>query len=244
MQPKIKLFISAIAATGLQMPSHAQTDRSQDGWIVGGGVVYESSIIKDGNDLILPLPFAEYNNGRFHAGFDNLSYDIVANDILNLEVLGTFRDTSFSGDDLEKQYPTLKRNTAIEVGLAAEVQLGIAALSSRIVHDISGVHDGLSGVPIGKSILSAEIGATYKDEDVSLYEYGVSSDEATDTLVAYQPEDNWTPYFELSAAYPLSDKSMLIAAATHELIPDEIFNSPIVEKNNSTSIGIFYVRSF
>lgn len=54
-------------------------------------------------------------------------------------------------------------------------------------------------------------------------------------VVGYQatPGDSWTPYVGLSAKYALTSNLTLLASANYSALPDDIKNSPMVDRDDS-----------
>lgn len=251
MKQLAALLPFAITMSAAVQIANAQEFLSEDGWVFGGGVAYQSTILKGGEDFILPLPYATFRRGRFSADISGIGFDIISNDTLDVKLLGTIRDAALTGDDIADEFSTIERGLAVEAGVDSELSLGPISISAELLHDISGQHDGMAGkleISIGRAIgqytFNAGIGGAYRDEKLSLYEYGVKENEATDTLQAYSPGANWTPYLQLSAARPLSERSMIIGSVTYEDISKEIFDSPLVDKDHSTGVFIGYLRKF
>ncbi|MEL7110577.1 MAG: MipA/OmpV family protein [Pseudomonadota bacterium] len=249
MKQLTALLPIAITLSAAAPITHAQDFLSEDGWVIGGGAAYQSTILKGGDDFILPLPYATYRKGRFSADISGVGFDIISNDTLAITAVGSIRDAALTGDDIAEEFATIERGLAVEAGVQSELSLGLISISAELLHDISGQHDGIAGqleastgMKIGQYLFNAGVGGAYRDEKVSLYEYGVKANEATDTLQAYAPGSNWTPYLQVSVARSLSERSMLIGSVTYEYISNEIFDSPLVDKDHSTGVFIAYLR--
>ncbi|MCX0222073.1 MipA/OmpV family protein, partial [Escherichia coli] len=64
--------------------------------------------------------------------------------------------------------------------------------------------------------------------------YGVSGSESRRSgLSSFSPGDSWTPYVGLSAKYALTTNLTLLASANYSVLPDDIKNSPMVDRDDS-----------
>lgn len=234
--------------------AHAQSDLSvfeEEGWTLGAGITYGTTIIKGADDKVLPFPYIAYNKGNFHIGIDGVSYDIVSSNSLNVEVIGNLRDSSLGANDIQEAFPTIDRSIAFEAGLAASFDVNMFSFGASILQDLTGQHNGMeanlsisAGTMVDNILISLGGGSKYQDNDLSLYMYGVKEEEVTPTLAKFTPQANWTPYAELSVGMLLNKKSALFGVVTHEFIPNEVEISPLVDNNSASTIAIIYMRKF
>lgn len=64
-------------------------------------------------------------------------------------------------------------------------------------------------------------------EDLSEYVYGV---RASDTGFApYAPGDVFIPYINVGTIFPLTERVNLVGNLRAEFLPDEVFDSPIID---------------
>lgn len=89
-------------------------------------------------------------------------------------------------------------------------------------------------MPMGKLTLTPAVGVLYYDENFNQYYYGISGNESRRSgLSSYSPGDSWTPYVGLSAKYALTSNLTLLASANYSVLPDDIKNSPMVDRDDS-----------
>ncbi len=87
---------------------------------------------------------------------------------------------------------------------------------------------------IGRLSLTPALGVLYYDENFSDYYYGISESESRRSgLASYSAQDAWVPYVSLTAKYPIGEHVVLMASAGYSELPEEITNSPMIDRNES-----------
>ncbi len=52
-------------------------------------------------------------------------------------------------------------------------------------------------------------------------------------LASYSAQDAWVPYVSLTAKYPIGEHVVLMASAGYSELPEEITDSPMIDRNES-----------
>ncbi|WP_249965128.1 MipA/OmpV family protein, partial [Escherichia coli] len=66
------------------------------------------------------------------------------------------------------------------------------------------------------------------------YYYGISESESRRSgLASYSAQDAWVPYVSLTAKYPIGEHVVLMASAGYSELPEEITDSPMIDRNES-----------
>lgn len=87
---------------------------------------------------------------------------------------------------------------------------------------------------IGRLSLTPALGVLYYDENFSDYYYGISESESRRSgLASYSAQDAWMPYVSLTAKYPIGEHVVLMASAGYSELPEEITDSPMIDRNES-----------
>ncbi|HCN6237702.1 TPA: MipA/OmpV family protein, partial [Escherichia coli] len=87
---------------------------------------------------------------------------------------------------------------------------------------------------IGRLSLTPALGVLYYDENFSDYYYGISESESRCSgLVSYSAQDAWVPYVSLTAKYPIGEHVVLMASAGYSELPEEVTDSPMIDRNES-----------
>ena len=100
---------------------------------------------------------------------------------------------------------------------------------------------------IGRLSLTPALGVLYYDENFSDYYYGISESESRRSgLASYSAQDAWVPYVSLTAKYPIGEHVVLMASAGYSELPEEITNSPMIDRNESFTFvtGVSWRFSF
>jgi outer membrane protein len=85
--------------------------------------------------------------------------------------------------------------------------------------------------------LTPSVGVFYSDESYNDYYYGVSGSESRRSgLDQYTAGDSWTPYVGLVAKYQLTQKLYLNASAVYTVLPDDVKNSPMIDRDDSFAL--------
>lgn len=85
--------------------------------------------------------------------------------------------------------------------------------------------------------LTPSVGVFYSDESYNDYYYGVSGSESRRSgLDQYTAGDSWTPYVGLAAKYQLTQKLYLNASAVYTVLPDDVKNSPMIDRDDSFAL--------
>lgn len=78
------------------------------------------------------------------------------------------------------------------------------------------------------------VGVFYYDESFNDYYYGVSGKESRHSgLNEYTAGDSWNPYVALTAKYQLTQNIFLNASAMYTVLPDDVKNSPMIDREDS-----------
>jgi outer membrane protein len=85
--------------------------------------------------------------------------------------------------------------------------------------------------------LTPSLGVFYYDESFNDYYYGISAHESRRSgLQEYAAGDSWTPYVGLSAKYALTHNLYLNASAIYAALPDDVKNSPMIDRDDSLTL--------
>lgn len=85
--------------------------------------------------------------------------------------------------------------------------------------------------------LTPSVGVFYYDDSFNDYYYGVSGNESRRCgLQQYSASDSWNPYIGLTAKYQLTQNLFLNASAVYTVLPDEVKNSPMIDRDDSFAL--------
>ncbi|OCQ52953.1 MltA-interacting protein precursor [Photorhabdus australis subsp. thailandensis] len=215
-------------------------------WSIGASVLAEASPYKGvkNKDKVLPVPMVNYESEDFYfhtlaAGYylwnqpkDQLSLDVYYypqnfrpkdNKDEQMKKLDRRRDTIMGGFSYRhiEDWGTLRSSFAADtLGKSKGVTVDLAYLYSFENDDWS---------------LQPGLGVVWSSKKQNRYEYGIKGSESRRSgLEKYTPGDSWTPYLELSASYKFNQKWSAFVMGRIERLPDEIKDSPMVNKSYSS----------
>ncbi len=234
----MKNLILALSITGIWA-----TGATADGaWIVGAGLSAGQSPYVGDKDEASLFPYIAFETERLHIGVDGLSYNLLNNGGLSVDVtLDPRFAPDFPGTDL---FAGLERDDALELGFDATYWFGAAYAGLSFAHDVTDAHEGYEGsasvgyeLELGQLGMNAAAGVKFRDANLNNYLFGVSDDEATATRAAFDVGDTTTAFASLSAIYPLSDQMFLLGEVTVEDLGNAA-KSPLVDEERIADITI------
>jgi len=248
-----KLVIAAASLFLCESIAHAEFRGlgESEGLLLGIGLISDFPAY-EGTDSpeILPVPYIAYSWENASLGVEGFAYNFFGTEALELTALVEPR-WSFTDPDDSSRFNGIERDTALEAGLAANLNLGNVYIEGRALQDISAVHKGHEGslkagfvYGIGDIGFDLGVGATYRSEDLNTHLYGVKSDEVTPTLAQFTPDDSVQPFIEASLAMPISDSMSVIAFGTVEKFSDDIKSSPLVSRSAEGTAGLLVLKRF
>lgn len=144
-----------------------------------------------------------------------------------------------------------RRHLAAMAGLEASSQLGAVDWQLQVLSDVSGVHNGeelrlaFSGARgYGEHQLGLATGISWKSAELLEYYYGVSADEASETLPVYEPGSGASPFVRLSWSKPLNRKWHWLGSLQYEHLSRAQRHSPIITDNHVVQIFVGGVYHF
>lgn len=146
-----------------------------------------------------------------------------------------------------------KRKWAIDSG----VQLNWFAsdsinIEAKLLHDISNVYHGFNGqLSVYKKFqhsrwantqFTVGAGVNWQSKAQANYYYGLSEDDNVGLKNLYQANSGIQPFISLNLAHNISKSWQLKFALKHELLDDNLTDSPLIEDNHISSafIGVVY----
>lgn len=138
----------------------------------------------------------------------------------------------------------MKRDIAVEAGLAASLSLGQVQMNVEALKDVSDTHDGAAvTATVGTTFevsdrfsIAAQAGATWMDRKLATYTYGVLPNEARAGLAAYSVNEAVIPTVGINANYALTDHTALVGGLTADFLPDSVTSSPIVKRDSVVTV--------
>jgi MipA family protein len=175
---------------------------------------------------------------HFSFGTNGLTYDFVDGGLLTLSARLAPRFVLADPSKIAG-LGHMKRDIAVEAGLAASLSLGQLQMSVEALKDVSDTHDGTAvTATVGTTFevsdrfsIGAQAGATWMDRKLATYSYGVLPSEARPGLAAYSVNEALIPSIGINANYALTDHTSMIGGLTADFLPDSVTSSPIVKRD-------------
>ena len=239
---------TAIALLMLTMHTQAADQSNR----FGVGIYADSArAIYDGHtgsdELNLEANFGlQYRGDKFNVDEEHASYKFFDNDKYQIEVIGAHIDRGYKASDSTKLSGMANRKSSWDLGGRVAAKTGMGIVSLAATGDVSGKHKGQEvDLKFSKDLfrkgpknnprsvsLDFEAGVLWQSDDVVDYYYGVKSGEATSTRAAYTGKAATTPYVGLTARTNIAQHVTFDIGAVYKHYPDEIADSPIVDKDN------------
>jgi outer membrane scaffolding protein for murein synthesis (MipA/OmpV family) len=86
--------------------------------------------------------------------------------------------------------------------------------------------------------IGARVGATWMDQKLATYTYGVSALEAGGGISAYSVKDSVIPSIGIDASYALTENTTVIGALSAEFLPNTVTASPIVKNDTVVTVMV------
>lgn len=186
---------------------------------------------------------------RISFGTSGLTYDIFESDSFGLSARLAPRFVAADPTEVAG-LERLKKDIAVEAGLAARLTWGQVELGMEALKDVSDTHDGAAMTAFlgtrhqvsDRFSIGVRVGATWMDQKLATYTYGVRPSEAGGGLAAFAVKDSVIPSLGIDASFALTDKATLIGGVSAEFLPDSVTASPIVKRDTlvSAMVGLRY----
>ncbi len=193
----------------------------------------------------------QYRGEKFNADEKSASYKFFDNQKYQIEVIGNHDDRGYQASDSSKLTGMSERKSSLDLGGRVSTTTRMGTVSFEATTDVSGRHKGQEAdlkfsqglfrqgpkaSPRSVSV-DLEAGVKWQSDEVVDYYYGVKGNEATTTRSAYAGKDAMTPYVGLTARTNIMEHVTFDIGAVYKHYPDEITNSPIVDKDHDVEFN-------
>ena len=211
---------------------------------VGIATAISESPYQDVENEPLPFPMVTYHTDTFYIQGLEIGYKLVNFDLLKLNAIinPVFKNLD-PGDSIylngmDKRYRTI--DAGIKLVIAP---IPLVKLSAKLRADTLGVYEGYMSelkinvlVPLSKSfIIMLSYGKQNYSSDYVNYYFGVKASEATASRAEYIPSSSEITTTSANFIYNFTDKLGASLGINQAKLGDEIKNSPIVDKDKTTS---------
>lgn len=215
-------------------------------WTIGGMVIQRDAPYRDFDEGLWAVPMLRFEGERAYVRGLRGGVRLVQQDGFEFGPVLQLRFDGYDADESDFLEGMEDRDFSIDAGLAAGYRVEkVGQFEASWVTDVLDRSDG-SEFELGYTALFRAGGFTFvpnlsvkfQDEDVVDYYYGVRPDEATAARPAYRGDSAVVPELSVTAMRELSPQWTLYARIGHAWLPSEITDSPIVDDDNRTVLGI------
>lgn len=224
----------------------AATPAMADEFSIGAGAVFNESPYKGYNENVSAVPLMHYEGEHFYVRQATGGW-IAWKDAKNeLSLTASWMPLHFDPDDNDdsamKQLD--ERKASAMLGGAYYRHESWGSLKLAIAADAMDESGGVMGeisyfrpFRMARLTLTPSVGVFYYDESFNDYYYGVSQKESRRSgLEQYNAGETVTPYVGVAAKYPLTQNLSLNASAVYTVLPDDVKNSPMIDRDDSFAL--------
>ncbi|MDM8565485.1 MipA/OmpV family protein [Candidatus Halobeggiatoa sp. HSG11] len=247
----ISMFILGLSPVLLAAPYQ----KVDDGWhgIAGSKVILRNEPYKDVNTRILPLPYLVMRRGNFFIDGLKVGYRIAEGTSGRLDLLITPRLEGFDADDSYILNGMGDRDFTLDAGIDMVWKQGLFDFNLSVLNDIVHKSEGREVIASisrtfiltdKKLILTPNLGLRWQSENLVNHYYGVNPTQARTDRPAYIGESTMNYIASLDIIYSLSKRSNLFMAVEYESLGDDVYDSPLVDKERIISLLLGYGWQF
>lgn len=238
------LICSSLALTPIAMPV-LSTPAYAGEWTLGLANISTQEVYYGQADKNFVFPMIAYQEGRYSVGVEGASYQLSGDDnspVAFFAALGISGD-SYDSDDATILQGMKTRHDGVDLGVGAEIDLGMASLSASVVQDVSGSHDGQqldialdTTIPIHRYlVLIPELALEGRSKDYVDYYFGVKDSEATALRAAYKGKDTVNTSASLGLVIPITQQWKIINKLSFTKLGEGISDSPLIKRDEVVS---------
>ena len=265
----MKKLLWPMLLLGFPFAAVAQAEQENDGeregplrWGLGVGVMVNDSPYAGEGARVMPVPLVSYHGERFYFEGISAGWKFINSDALELSALVKPRFDGFDVDDLGRRELALNgidrglledRDKALDVGLDMKWKGRAGQLDLELLADATDKSGGQEAsinysysFELGNGVLTPNVGVTWQSKDMANYYYGTLDEEVARGVVDYKPGAITMPYVGVNYYRPLGEKWSLLGFARYSSLPDEIKDSPLIERDTDGTASVFigFTRGF
>ena len=179
-----------------------------------------------------------------------LGFNAHTSDRSHHEIILTSMFADVERDDLEGFESVTDRKEDINAGIRSSFYFDKNIVQLELVSDVNDSHNGMIGaLQFGRQTqlrnwnVHGLVGVRYFSDNVIDHYFGVSADEATETIAAYKATDGFMPTLQLGATLPLNEKWIFRTTAEYSRFPGTVSDSPLAQGDYTYAVqaGVYYV---
>ncbi len=226
-----------------------------NGWhgIIGSKVILRNEPYKGVDNKILPLPYLVMRRGNFFIDGLKIGYRIAEGTSGSFDLIITPRLEGFDADDSTILNGMGNRDFTVDAGIATVWKQGVFNFNLSVLSDITNKSKGSEVIASishtyiltdKKLILTPDIGLKLQSENLINHYYGVNNAQAKPERPAYNGESTMNYTASLDLVYSLNKRSNLFMTVEYESFGDDVYDSPLVDKEQIISVILGYGWQF
>jgi len=238
------LALLALPATALAQESPPATDA----WSLGvGAAVIDSPYAGEGS-RVRPFPLVSYDGERVFLRGISGGVHLHDSSRFKVDAIVSARLYGFDIDDLGRNELIANgldpsqlsdRDDGLDAGLRATYVARWGSISLEGLHDITNTSDGHE-ISLDyrytwvreRTALTTNVGASRLSSDLAGYYFGILDEEVARGVAPYQPGSAVIPRIGVTLTKTLGASTwQLIGSAEYQFLPDELADSPLLERD-------------
>lgn len=232
--------------------ANQSAEQEENNTMIGLLGISTKSIYVEGDDQTKVLPYFAGQWGNIYLEGASLGYVLTETE-RSMFSIAVELDSAFvdERDDSPALADMRELDSAFTASLNYEYASDFGEFGISLGADVSGTHDGYKaslsyGLPfmLGPVMVTPGVSVEWVSEEINDFYYGVTAVDVKEGRPLYTPDAGINYSVGVTAFYPLAQQHSIMLFAEYERFDDEVFNSPIVDEQSTTSIGLGYVYSF
>jgi outer membrane protein len=210
----------------------------------------QSSLYLDVEDQNFVIPVIGYEGERFSYFLDTASFVLTQGERRETRWRMRAVATARIFDQPNRRAGLEDRHSTVDMGVDMGVQGNWGSLSFEVLADAFGNHGGFeAGISYEyefavteRLAITPNLGASYYNEKLTDYYFGVRPGEVRDSRAEYHPGESGVATAAVTTTYSLTDHWTLVGVVQVMKLGDELADSPLVAEKSSTTavIGALY----
>jgi len=222
------------------------TSAMADDFSVGAGAVFNESPYMGHNENVSAVPLISYEGEHFYVRQTTAGWIVWKDGKNELSLTASWMPLHYDPDDNDDRAMSQldERKSSAMLGGAYYRHESWGSLKVALAADAMDESGGVMGelsyfrpIRMERLTLTPSVGVFFHDESFNDYYYGVSEKESRRSgLQQYTAGETVTPYIGLAAKYQLTQNLYLNASAIYTVLPDEVKNSPMIDRDDSFAL--------
>lgn len=235
-------------------PNNLVAEEVHSRWTLGVGASISDSPYAGEDTRVRPFPLVTYAGKRLFWNGLSGGVHAIKGDVFTLDVILSGRFDGFDIKDLGRaelaqngvDASKLKdRDDELDAGLAATWTWRGGEFKLRALTDVTDTSSGNEfsaeyGYPLhfGRTTLEPNLAVRWMSKDLANYYYGTWDEEVARGVPSYQPGSVVVPQLGITLFRPLGKKWFLFGAVDYKFLPNEITDSPLLDRDASGTAGL------